>query len=104
MKKYLALIYLSLSVMSLAQFKDNVFNQEQSKVETQPSRNLNAAAQGESVQPFDSNTGASDTPTESLGPGNPGEPVPIDGYVPLLLIGSLGLMVYYHRRNKRINI
>lgn len=90
--------------MSLAQFKDNVFDQEQSKVGNESSRDLNATAQSESVQTFDPNTDTSDSPTESIGPGNPGEPVPIDGYLPFLLIGSLGLVFYYQRKNKKINI
>lgn len=38
------------------------------------------------------------------GPGNPGEPVPIDGLIPILLLGGLSLIFYYQRKNKKINI
>ncbi|WP_027385131.1 hypothetical protein [Epilithonimonas caeni] len=102
MKKYLALIYLSVSVMSLAQFKDNVFDSEQSKTEQ---NTQDIETQKQSANTFDSNVEQSpnDT-TQSLGPGNPGEPVPIDGYLPLLLISSLGLVFYYQRKNKKVNI
>jgi hypothetical protein len=99
MKKYLALIYLSLSVMSFAQFKDNVFDQEQSKVEQRQSQDQSAQ-----VEAYDPNGEYSDENVESIGPGNPGEPAPIDGMVPFLLLVGLGLIFYYQRKNKKISI
>ncbi len=99
MKKYLALIYLSLSVMSLAQFKDNVFDQDQSKVEQKQSQDQSAQ-----VGTYDPNGEYSDENVESIGPGNPGEPAPIDGFVPVLLLVGFGLIFYYQRKNKKISI
>jgi len=99
MKKYLALIYLSLSVMSFAQYKDNVFDQDQSKVEQRQAQDQNAQ-----VGAYDPNGESSDGNVESIGPGNPGEPAPIDGLLPFLLMAGFGLIFYYQRKNIKINI
>ena len=37
------------------------------------------------------------------GPGNPGDPVPIDNYIPFLLIAALGLIIYQVQTKKQIN-
>jgi len=36
------------------------------------------------------------------GAGNPGETVPIDNYIPFLLITALGLIIYQARREKKV--
>ena len=36
------------------------------------------------------------------GPGGPGETVPIDNNIPLLLIAALGLIIYQARREKKV--
>lgn len=38
----------------------------------------------------------------SKGPGNPGDPVPIDGYLPVLLLAAGGMIVYYTRKRNKI--
>ena len=40
-------------------------------------------------------------PEVAYGPGGPGEPVPIDDYIPLLVIIAAGLIIYktYHRKS-----
>jgi hypothetical protein len=40
-------------------------------------------------------------PEIAKGPGNPGEdPVPIDDYIPILLVVSIGIIVYHSYKNK----
>lgn len=36
------------------------------------------------------------------GPGNPGDPVPVDNYIPFLIITALGLIIYQVRREKKV--
>ena len=47
------------------------------------------------------NNQSSDNP--QAGPGNPGNTVPIDDYIPFLLITALGLIVYQVRKQKQVN-
>lgn len=90
MKKYLALAYLFFSVISLAQFKDNVFDKESN------------TTQKESSNVYDSGSEqSSEENSQSFGPGNPGEPAPIDDYIPYLLMGSM-ILIYAHR--KKLNL
>lgn len=107
MKKYLTLIYITLSVMTFAQFQDNVFEKDrtvQQQSELSNSAQVESNGSAEEGNPSSFGNGMPDPGDQEEGPGNPGEPVPIDGYVPLLIIGGLTLMVYYQRRNKKINI
>ncbi|UQB68747.1 hypothetical protein [Epilithonimonas zeae] len=100
MRKYLILIYLSLSVMSFAQFKENAFDNEQSKVSQENAVNQTSAFEEEP-------TTASALPPggeQPEGPGNPGEPVPINGFVPVLLLTGIMLAIYYQRKKNKINI
>ena len=100
MRKYLILIYLSLSIMSFAQFKENAFDNEQSKVSQENAVNQTSAFEEEP-------TTASALPPggeQPEGPGNPGEPVPINGFVPVLLLTGIMLAIYYQRKKNKINI
>jgi len=98
MRKYFTLLYVTFSVMSFAQFKDNVFEEnkaagnQQSSTEAGRSSSLGAPPAGEQ--------------SEGIGPGNPGEPepVPVDDYLPLLLIGGLSIVGYYQKRLRKIEI
>lgn len=37
-------------------------------------------------------------------PGNPGEPVPIDDYIPLLIVAAVGIIVYKsYTKNKALS-
>lgn len=95
MKKIFALAYLFFGVLSMAQYKDNVFDSDQSKVEQR-------SHDAELAQASDRNTfenGVEDNPTGTTNrPGNPGEPAPIDDYVPYLLGGAVLLMAYSQRK------
>jgi hypothetical protein len=109
MRKYLTLLYITASVMSFAQFEDNVFEQNNAATSQQPS-DVNSSVKtdtheagtpsGESQSSF----GVPGPGEHEEGPGNPGEPVPIDGFVPFLLIAGLAFIIYYERKNKKINI
>ena len=97
--------------MSFAQFKENVFDQDQVPAEQQNSSTLGTAQQSEAGSVLGPDGEASSESAMGIpgpgdqeeGPGNPGEPVPIDGYVPVLLLSGLAL-VFYSQRNKKINI
>jgi len=39
-------------------------------------------------------------PEIAKGPGNPGNTVPIDDYIPILLVVSIGIIVYHSYKNK----
>lgn len=113
MRKYFTLLYITFSVMSFAQFTDNVFEQQHSTAAPQQSTNMNSATQAEANQnsfaPQEENQSSSlvgvPGPGEhEEGPGNPGEPVPINDYIPYLLILGVFLMIYYQIKNKKINI
>lgn len=69
--------------MSFAQFKENVFDQNQVPAEKQNSPNLNAAQQAEAApvlapdgEASESAMGVPGPGDQEEGPGNPGEPVP----------------------------
>lgn len=108
MKKYLTLVYVLLSVMSIAQFKDNTFDQNQN--EHHQSSGLNAGAKTESGQGFfnegnqSSLNGVPGPGDHEEGPGNPGEPVPIDNYLFFLFLSSFGFIFYYQSKKRKINI
>lgn len=96
--------------MSFAQFKENVFDQNQVPAEQQNSPNLNAAQQAEATpvlapdgEASESAMGVPGPGDQEEGPGNPGEPVPINGYIPVLLLSGLAL-IFYSQKNKKINI
>jgi len=109
MKKYFTLLYITASVMCFAQFQDNAFEQNNSAT-LQHQSDANSSAQA--------GTNGTDTPSggsqssfgvpgpgeQEEGPGNPGEPVPINGYIPLLLITGFAFIIYRERKNKKVNI
>jgi len=113
MRKYFTLLYVTFSVMSFAQFTDNVFEQQQSTSGQQQSSTMNSATQAEANPNSFAPEGESQ-PSAAVGvpgpgdheeaPGNPGEPVPINDYIPYLVIAGLFLMIYYQTKNKKINI
>lgn len=83
MKKYLTLIYLGLSVMSLAQFRENAFDNEHSRIDQE---NTAQSSTFETDQSSASALPPGDEQPEN--PGNPGEPVPITGLTPILLLSG----------------
>ncbi|WP_374442496.1 hypothetical protein [Epilithonimonas sp.] len=96
MKKYLTLLYIGISLMSAAQFKENTFDQQSDQNMHTNSNDNNTFENGQSA------TGVPVGGEHEEGPGNPGEPVPIDGLVPVLLLSSVALLAYFHRKNKSL--
>jgi len=99
--------------MSFAQFKDNVFDQDQAAPsQDQHSPSVIEPAEAEAAPMLvpndqvssESAIGVPGPGEQEEGPGNPGEPVPINGYIPLLLVSALALILYTQRRNKKVNI
>ncbi|SMP94837.1 hypothetical protein SAMN05421679_106155 [Epilithonimonas pallida] len=116
MRKYLSIICITLSVICLAQFRaENEFdnnNQIQSN-EQQSNHNVDPNDPTQ-VQSAPNNTfNENEEQNSNLvpnggehpeGPGNPGEPVPINSLIPVLLLSGMSLMIYYQRKNKKTNI
>lgn len=100
MRKYFTLLYITFSVTSFAQLKDNVFDQNNSSTRS-------SAQTAEANATFGSEDG---NETNSSGgyehrPGNPGpEVVPIDSLIPFLILTGLVIILYFQRKDKNINI
>ncbi|WP_332030204.1 hypothetical protein [Kaistella sp.] len=81
MKKYIAIIIIFISFGVTAQTQANIFDDT-----------AEPAEQGTRTDTY------SDVPEKepevAYSPGNPGEPVPIDDYLPLLVIIAAGLITY----------
>ena len=43
-----------------------------------------------------------DPPNDADSPGNPGDPTPIDDYIPLLILAALGIIIYKTRKNRNL--
>lgn len=101
MRKYLSLLFITISFVSFAQFQENVFEQDKSasgeqkaRVETRGNDEQSSSETADSAEDDD------DTP-----PPHPGEePVPIDGLLPFLFLTGLFFIIYYKGKNKKINI
>ncbi len=87
MKKFFIFLLLSFMAVSYAQTSTNRFDEEpelSSNSYVEENSNDQPAAGG----------------TAQRGPGAPGEPVPIDDYIPLLTVTAVGIILYTSR-NKR---
>lgn len=89
MKKYIYILIIFISFSVTAQTQTNVFD--------------DTAEMAERGEHTDAYSDVSEKEPEiSYGIGNPGEdPVPIDDYIPLLVIIAAGLIIYktYHRKS-----
>ena len=94
MKKFFLLLLLPYFSVVYSQQSTNRFDQEdRSEME-------NRSAMGDrSMQ----NTNEEEGDVVQKGPGNPGEPVPIDGYIPLLLITAVGFIIYQTCKEKKFS-
>lgn len=92
--------------MSFAQFQDNAFEQKKSTVQQQSEMNGLTQENGTENPSGEnqSSLGVPDPGDHEEGPGNPEEPVPINGFVPLLLVAGLSFIIYFERKNRKINI
>mgnify|MGYP003611136918 CR=1 FL=1 len=86
MKKTIYLILIVISVFGFAQQGANPFAEPeyQNAFSKEQATKENAATEQQS-QPYNKDI------------GNPGDPAPIDDYVPLLVIAAIGIIVYTQR-------
>ena len=91
MKKYIYVLIIFISFSVTAQTQTNVFD--------------DTAEMAEREEYTDAYSDLPEKEPEiAYGPGNPGEdPVPIDDYIPLLLIAAMGLIVYNTYRKKTLS-
>lgn len=85
MKKILFGILLFINALGFAQMQDNRFSEQEAE----------AVTDGTEIAP-------SADPAVQAGPGNPGDPVPVDNYIPFLAITAVGIMVYSTYRKKAL--
>lgn len=93
MKKIRYILFLLISFFSFAQSGPNPFADKESESEF----NKPTATKDNETQVKD-NAASLDS-----GGGNPGDPVPIDNYIPLLIITAVGIMVYHTSQRKNIS-
>lgn len=91
MRKLIYIILLFCNVLVFAQKEANPF----SEAEKQNNAFIESAH---------SDQQAGDESVVSRGPGNPGDPVPIDGYLPILLFAAGGMIVYFSRKKSKLNM
>ena len=96
MKKYLTLTYIGISLMAGAQFQENTFDNQSNQTVQNSSADDNTFENGQS------STGVPVGGEHEEGPGNPGEAVPINGVVPVLLLTGMALLAYFYKKNKSL--
>ena len=91
MKKYIYILIIFISFGVTAQTQTNVFD--------------DTAEMAEREEYTDAYSDVPEKEPEiAYGPGNPGEdPVPIDDYIPLLVIVAMGIIVYNTWRKKTLS-
>lgn len=94
MKKYLTLTYIGISLMAGAQFKENTFDNQSNQTVQNSSDDDNTFENGQS------STGVPVGGEHEE--GNPGEAVPINGVVPVLLLTGMALLAYFYKKNKSL--
>ena len=115
MKKYLSILYIAIGVFSYGQFSDNSFenNNDEGKYSSYVEHSSNYQKSNQVYSNNNQDNGGSGTNSlsgppiggeQEEGPGNPGPPVPIDGSSYMLFISGAILMVYFHKRLKKVNI
>ena len=90
MKKIRYILFLLISFFSFAQSGPNPFADK----ESESAFNKPTATKDNETQVKD-NAASLDS-----GGGNPSDPVPIDNYIPLLIITAVGIMVYHYVSKK----
>lgn len=93
MKRFFLLLLIPYFSVAYAQLSTNRFDQEDRSATEDRS-----AMEDRSMQ----NTNDQDGDVLGKGPGNPGDPVPIDSYIPLLLITAIGFIIYQTKKDKKL--
>ncbi len=91
MKKLVFILPLFLFVTAFAQYADseNRF-QESEQRQKETTENNNSLSNGAAA------------PMATGDPGNPGDPVPINNYIPFLVITAMGIMAYVAVKRKKV--
>lgn len=89
MKKTLYFLFLLVGLFAYAQSGPNPFAEKESE---------SAFNKDGAVKENDK-----DIPQKDTGGGNPGDPVPIDNYIPILILTAVGIIVYQTRKEKNFN-
>ena len=89
MKKIRYILFLLISFFSFAQSGPNPFAEKER--ETAFNKDVPVQEKDKELTQKDS------------GGGNPSDPVPIDNYIPLLIITAVGIMVYHTSQRKNIS-
>ncbi len=97
MRNLLAVLTLFLSVFMFSQETSNRFSDE----ETQANENSTYSPSGRAINYGDTRD---DVAADDDGPPNPSDPVPIDDYIPILLITAGVMIVYYARKRNKLHI
>lgn len=92
MKKTIYILLFLVSYFSFAQQGPNPFAEPQSE---------NTFSHDSSLK--DEKPPKDQVQSKDGGGGNPGDPTPIDDYLPLLLITAVGLIIYQVRKQKQVN-
>jgi hypothetical protein len=95
MKKYLTLIYIGISLMAGAQFKENTFD-------NQSNQTVQNSSDDDNTFEMDSHLLVSLWEESTKKKSNPGEAVPINGVVPVLLLTGMALLAYFYKKNKSL--
>ena len=90
MKKSLYIFFILISLFSFAQSGPNPFEDRESET----AFNRDVAVKENEIK---------DNPQADPGGGNPNDPVPIDNYIPFLLIAALGLIIYQVRKENQVS-
>ncbi|MBF8457223.1 hypothetical protein IV494_08505 [Kaistella sp. G5-32] len=91
MKNILYLFFILIGVFSYAQHGPNPFAEKESD---------NAFNRTNATK--DNETQANDGTAFDPGGGNPGDPLPIDNYIPLLAVTAVGIILYSTRTKKKL--
>ena len=87
MKRILILILFSFFSTVVAQESANRFKEGEDEATYQKANLPDNSSLGDQPQP---------------GPGNPGDTVPIDDYIPLLVIAAVGIIIYQTQKKKNL--
>ena len=100
MRKILAFLFICMSLVAYSQGQNPFAEGGDQTVLSKSSK----GSSGEyPTQQFDNPNAAPADVQASDDPGNPGDVVPIDDYIPLLLIVAMGLIVYNTYRKKTLS-
>lgn len=122
MRKIIAAVFIFLSVITYSQWSNTSFSEAEKVEQASPSSNAPEPRQEQYIETEaapagipcsgQSTTTAEDcdcdgildeTDPDDCNPANPSDPIPIDDYIPLLLIAAMGLIVYNTYRKKTLS-